>query len=233
VKRETTQDATARADPYRAPQATAEPAAAAAPVALRLVPLRRRTLALQAAVALTLTATTAALALDLVLLFGTRPEESPASHPLANVHEIALTLRTALLLASAVAGCVWIHRATQRAHLLERYWRSTPPVWAVACWFVPIANLIVPFQVVRDVWRFSRGQRGSLDSSERTLLLSWWCFWLGAGLASVVADAFPQQDPSHLNADALYCASLLVSGALFFGIVGRIARDQRQHLGVP
>jgi hypothetical protein len=59
------------------------------------------------------------------------------------------------LLASLVAAAtfiVWLHQARRDAGRLggEPEWA---PGWVVGGWFIPVANLVIPYLVVRDVWR--------------------------------------------------------------------------------
>src|SRR5262249_19643025 len=63
--------------------------------------------------------------------------------------------------------------------------------WAVGSWFAPILNLVVPFQIVRYIWRESdpdsvnaNGGFGAWNysgASEFTLK-AWWGFWIAAGI---------------------------------------------------
>ncbi|WP_144122930.1 DUF4328 domain-containing protein [Catellatospora sichuanensis] len=56
------------------------------------------------------------------------------------------------LLVAAAAFIIWLHRARRNAERLggAPVWA---PGWAVGGWFVPAANLVIPYLVVRDVQR--------------------------------------------------------------------------------
>ena len=67
------------------------------------------------------------------------------------------------------------------------------PGWAVACWFIPIANLLLPALVTRDL---VRGSRTPPDQRKRirgaTFLV--WAWWLTFLRANVAENALPRKD---------------------------------------
>lgn len=57
---------------------------------------------------------------------------------------------------TVVAFCFWMHRVSRNPSPLgAKEWRFTPR-WAVICWFVPVMQLMRPYQVVREICRGSR-----------------------------------------------------------------------------
>ena len=89
------------------------------------------------------------------LLFGSelnKPEpDLAASLVVAAVGLGALVLN----LLAAVAFCVWIHRAASNLPALGRYGMKFTPGWCVGWFFIPFANLVKPFQAVKELWRAS------------------------------------------------------------------------------
>lgn len=88
------------------------------------------------------------------------------------------------LLAALVVTALWLGRARRNAQ------RITPAVphrraaaWAWFGWFVPIACVFVPYQLVTDVWTASR--RRAPRGVEAPLGF-WWAAWVASG---VVANA--------------------------------------------
>ncbi|MEU8003985.1 DUF4328 domain-containing protein [Catellatospora sp. NPDC049111] len=61
-----------------------------------------------------------------------------------------LSLLASLL--AAAAFVVWLHQARRAAGRLGGALEWAPG-WAVGGWFIPVANLFIPYRVVRDVWR--------------------------------------------------------------------------------
>jgi hypothetical protein len=103
--------------------------------------------------------------------------------------------RLAVFLALAVAFSVWLYRVCKNLPALgnpkSRVEHS--PGWAVGSFFVPFANLFVPYRAVREVWQKSDpGVRAEEDfmfapSSSSSLLPAWWGAWLVSNILSNVA----------------------------------------------
>src|SRR5215469_1123026 len=65
---------------------------------------------------------------------------------------------------------VWALRCTRNLPVLGVAGQTWSPGWAACGWFVPLANLAVPFAVVRELWTASGG-RG------RSLVTAWGVAW--------------------------------------------------------
>ena len=92
-------------------------------------------------------------------------------------------------IATAVAFLPWLSRTVDNIPQLTR---SAPPVtprWSIGWWFVPFANLVKPYQVVRDanLW-LARDQR----AASGTIVLIWWLVWITGGLAGTIAYRLPE-----------------------------------------
>jgi hypothetical protein len=71
----------------------------------------------------------------------------------------------------------WQHLAVRTAKMLGLE-PGTTPGWAVAWWFVPLANLYDPYLVMRGLWRCLGG------TPKRTAAVSaWWTAWVLGGTA--------------------------------------------------
>src|SRR6185295_7113854 len=62
-----------------------------------------------------------------------------------------------LFAVTGIVWCVWQHRAQRNAIELAYGKLQFTPGWAVGWWFVPFANLVKPFQTVRELWKASHG----------------------------------------------------------------------------
>jgi len=97
-----------------------------------------------------------------------------ALRPVVVLWRVAYTLTVIVFL-------VWFYRArinAERSGWLQRRARG----WAFWGWVVPIADLWVPFQVMRDIWRASRPS--SRAGGFLWLPAVWWASWLLTGLLS-------------------------------------------------
>lgn len=59
------------------------------------------------------------------------------------------------LLVIAIVWLIWQHRAQKNLEGLGATWLRFTPGWAVGWWFVPFANLVKPFQTMRELWKAS------------------------------------------------------------------------------
>jgi hypothetical protein len=84
--------------------------------------------------------------------------------------ELGLQAVTVARVLSLTVFIVWLYRAHdnfgRRNNPLE--WRKA---WVIAGWFVPVANLVVPGQVVKEVYRRSYPERAW---SSVQLVSTWW-----------------------------------------------------------
>jgi len=81
----------------------------------------------------------------------------------------------------------WIYRTNKNLHTLSGDQITFTPRWSVGWYFIPIANLFKPYQVMKEIWRVCHKNESTTHS-----LLSWWWFLLivsiiPAGLASDLA----------------------------------------------
>ncbi|MDX1449197.1 MAG: DUF4328 domain-containing protein [Acidimicrobiia bacterium] len=104
-------------------------------------------------------------------------------------------IRLMLIIATGVAWLMWQHRAQSNL----RRWRPdarTTPGWAVGWWFIPFANLFMPYRTMRELWQGSTSQGALSEPSTRISL--WWVAYLGSnGLIS--ASAFVIDQTSSLQ----------------------------------
>jgi hypothetical protein len=104
----------------------------------------------------------------------------------------------ATLVASAVFVCIWIHRASKNLKGLGRVGMRNTPGGCVAGFFIPIANLWMPMQAMKEIWRASdpTAEQGSWFAAKSSPLVGlWWGAWLLTGVISVFA-LLVQGDPS-------------------------------------
>jgi len=89
-------------------------------------------------------------------------------------------------LAFIVTGVLWLiwqHRAQSNAIAITHTRLQFTPDWAVGWWFIPFANLVKPFQAVRELWKASHGP-GWQNLATWRLIGWWWATWL-AGVVTM------------------------------------------------
>ena len=97
-----------------------------------------------------------------------------------------------MVLAAAVVFLVWLRRARINSGPLRRHRYS--PGWAIGGWFIPVANLWIPYQVVSDVWQASTPQRPAPSG----VLNAWWTTLLiGGFISQTVSRLSVAKDPTE------------------------------------
>ncbi|MEM9965056.1 MAG: DUF4328 domain-containing protein, partial [Asticcacaulis sp.] len=113
------------------------------------------------------------------------------------------------------------------------------PGWAIGWYFIPIANLFKPYEVIRDTFIASRGQVDGRYAKGDGAIVAWWMLHLIGVIVSSGAERFGAF--GGLEGDDYYflgtsewvwfagIAMRLVSTALFLKILRTIYRDQINH----
>ena len=133
-------------------------------------------------------------------------------------------LRFPVYIFTIVMFLVWLHRAHANLEPLAGKDLQFTPGWAVGWWFIPFANLVKPFQAVREVWSESDpdvADQGPtfLSASLRTAptyMGAWWAFWLLSNFAANITSRV--YDPDTM-------ANVEIGGVLFVatGVLSLIA----------
>jgi hypothetical protein len=84
---------------------------------------------------------------------------------------VALPALGMMIVCVVVVG-MWIHRASANAHALSDE-MTISPGWAVGWYFVPIMNLVRPYQAMREIWMASHF-RGNWHGEPAPGILGWW-----------------------------------------------------------
>ncbi len=99
---------------------------------------------------------------------------------------------------------IWINRANKNLTPLKADMIEYSSGWAVAWWFIPFANLVKPFQVVRELWCESDPDEadgpGFLSASLRsapTFMAVWWGFWLVSNFLSNITSRIYDPDSTE------------------------------------
>ncbi len=118
-----------------------------------------------------------------------------------------------------VVFLVWLHRAHKNLLALRPTFLKYSSGWAVGWWFIPFANLVMPFKVVREVWWESdpnvpEDQMFLTESlhSAPTYMGFWWAFWLLGNFASNILDKV--FDPEDIANAAANGALMIIAGSL-------------------
>ena len=121
---------------------------------------------------------------------------------------------------TVVTFLIWLHRAHSNLGALRAENLEFTPGWAVGWWFIPFANLVKPYQAVREVWAESDPD---IDPNERVFLSAslrtaptymgvWWGMWLTSNFAANITSRV--YDPDTMSNVAVGGALFIVTGVL-------------------
>jgi len=134
-------------------------------------------------------------------------------------YSVLTTVTLVLVVAAEIVFLTWQHRAAKVGRDLG-YPARISPGWGVACWFVPVANLVLPYQAIRDTLppghparpRFLRTWLGLVAAVLLTLITS-------------VAGAFTR--PAGIVLAVLTVAAWAFYGVTMRRTVGEITTEHR------
>jgi hypothetical protein len=175
---------------------------------------------------------------------------STVTHPAgAPRPEDAMWSALAALLVAAIAICLfiiqvvmivhlckWIHRANANVRGFGAQGLNFTPGWAVGWFFVPLANLLLPYQAVVEIWKASRSPAHWQEAPIPNLVGVWWLLWLLFNATSVVMGYLAQNAVTiaeHRTATIVtIVVSLLAIGAItaLVNVVSRIYRFQCDYV---
>jgi hypothetical protein len=146
-------------------------------------------------------------------------------------------------LGSALLIALWIWRAHANLRTLGLDGLNFSPSWAVLSFLVPLLNLVVPFQAMRELYNRSIGEDALFAAQSAPDVTSWWACYLTGGFIPAVLLAMKSVGPLtgvHIVtpplADALLFlfAIVLLAGSAFFlqRIIATVTEAQSAVTGV-
>jgi Domain of unknown function (DUF4328) len=145
-------------------------------------------------------------------------------------------------LAIFVLLIVWLYRAAKNNEVLGRQNPRLGPGWAIGGWFIPVANFVIPFIVLDDVWRGSdpsipRGDANWRRSSTLGAIWAWLVtaviWYIPTVIASSTGDV-RADEPEKVRRDDILRIVGAVAGivAAVFAIIvtRRVAARQEECL---
>lgn len=121
---------------------------------------------------------------------------------------------------TVVMFLVWLHRAHSNLGALGARNLEFTPGWSVGWWFIPFANLVKPFQAVREVWWESDPEGDGGDQiffsagprTAPTYMGVWWATWLLSNFAANVASRV--YDPDTMENVEIGGVLFVITGVL-------------------
>jgi hypothetical protein len=91
-------------------------------------------------------------------------------------------------LATAIAYLAWLSRTVDNVPELRGGRPLVTPRWSIGWWFIPFANLVKPYQIVRDI---HDRMATNVSSGGGWIVLAWWVSWVLGAVISQVATWVP------------------------------------------
>jgi Domain of unknown function (DUF4328) len=139
-----------------------------------------------------------------------------------------------IYLATVVFFCVWLYRVSDNLRAFSpARGPNYSPAMAVGSFFIPFANLVIPYRAVKEVWQKS-GPPGEALLSEPGPAASfpiWWTFWLLSSFAGNISlrMSFDEKIPESTATIVSIVASALSIVAAVFAYLVVTAIDKRQE----
>jgi hypothetical protein len=138
-----------------------------------------------------------------------------------------------LYIVTGIVALPWIYLANANARALGASDMMVSPGWAVGWFFVPLMNLVMPYLMMRELWKASAKPKDWQLEYAPPLILLWWVLWVAAGISGLIAFqlTFQPEDEAAAAADYAYFLSdlcFIPASLLFASLIGRIQAMQRR-----
>lgn len=95
--------------------------------------------------------------------------------------------QAALFVVNGILILMWIFRANANVRALGAVRMDYTPAWAVGWYFVPFANLAMPYLALKDVWKASARPHDPPGARGPGIVFPlWWTLWLSSNIAANV-----------------------------------------------
>jgi hypothetical protein len=132
---------------------------------------------------------------------------------------------------------IWFHQAASSVRILHATGLMFSPGKAVFSFFIPFANVVMPYQVMQEVWRASdpnlvKDPRSWQQSPGSWLVWTWWIALVAAaalrvwnGVTSRDVEFRGEPDSFWLSAGSNVC--MIVAGMTLIAVIYQIRQRQR------
>ncbi len=146
-----------------------------------------------------------------------------------------------LFVLTVIFWLLWQHRAQANLTALGVQGLRFTPGWAVGWWFIPFANLVMPFLAMGELTRASAPEAAGSSSPRKVdaLLAWWWAAWVMRLVLFIAAlTALGSQQPEATYSTVAAENLMIAAGAaealaavLAIFVVRRIDRSQEAKVG--
>jgi hypothetical protein len=134
---------------------------------------------------------------------------------------VAYVVYLIAFLGTAIVVGMWIYRAHANLHDAGIPALEFTPGWAVGWYFVPFANLVRPFQAMRELWSNSLDSAQAVNGGVQSHVGRWWAAWLLGSILSNIASRIGVSQNGGVLQGGFMIDSLasvaLIAAAVFLG----------------
>ncbi|MCB1381323.1 MAG: DUF4328 domain-containing protein [Alphaproteobacteria bacterium] len=131
-----------------------------------------------------------------------------------NIVAIFGLAEVAVSIIAFIVNGVWIYRASSNARAIDPWEGRIRPGWAIGWFFIPIANLWMPYRAMKQTWRTAHGLPHDSDTPLPGWFLFWWLLWLFSditGNISIRMTTSAEVIQTYILADYFTLASSLTA----------------------
>lgn len=144
---------------------------------------------------------------------------------------------TVMFIASAVLVGMWIYRAHANLREGGADGLEFTPGWAVGWYFVPFANLVKPFQAMRELWTTSHAEVDRFGGEAPSEVKTWWGAWIVGNILNSISVRIQLMGGGEGSSATVSTAIGLVAGlatiaaaVLLLKIIASVTAAQRGGL---
>ncbi len=123
-------------------------------------------------------------------LFGEGFENNPVILILALLMVVLAVVQIVIFVTTIVVFLMWLYRAHENlaAFGIPPHQMQYSSGWAVGSFFVPFANLVIPYRAIKELWQKSVPNYANMfgDSGPPGFFAVWWGFWIASNIADQI-----------------------------------------------
>lgn len=160
------------------------------------------------------------------------PVSSDAELRLIQFTAIVSLIGLPVILLTGIFVCKFMYRANSNLRHFGIQGLTVTPGWCCGYWFVPIINLVKPYQAMKEISLASE-HGGNWQNEVGSAPFGWWWFgWIGGSLLARVESRLPATiDPGVWLLVLTWSSTILLglAGFCLIKLVRQIERDQYEN----
>jgi Domain of unknown function (DUF4328) len=167
-------------------------------------------------------------------MFGEGFENNPVTLGIGLLAILLALAQIVVYIATVTLFLMWVYRTHENlaAFGVPKHQLQYSSGWAVGSFFVPFANLVIPYRAIKELWRKSVPNQTSMfgEISPPGFFPAWWGFWIASNIASQIYFrlSWREQVASDATETIGVIGSVLsvIAAALAVQVVREIQRQQ-------